>query len=159
MSRNISAALAMAILAGMSSNGFSADDPNPPTRPSYRPGTFYGNNDPKPEPKPVPKEKKESPAAPKVSPVDVAAQQSEKEMANYLRREQVCDRLALLAIQSGDAEQIRRVEELKERVFSVYKKRVSSFSNVQVTGNLEEDNSPTGLKDTNARPVTKGGAK
>lgn len=157
MRNHIQSAVALAFLVGSTVTALAADD-DPPPRPTYRPGTWMGSNNERPEPKPPVKEKKEPAPIPKISPIDLAAQKAEAEMNTYFRRQQACDRLAILALQSGDAEQIRRVEELKERVFSVYKKRVASLPISQGTGRSGETMNELGTP-VDGRGTSKGGAK
>ena len=59
---------------------------------------------------------------------DGAAALREREMATYLRRIQVCDKLKQFAMDANDMEQLRRIEQLEERVGRIYQKRTASLS-------------------------------
>jgi hypothetical protein len=54
-----------------------------------------------------------------------AAARHDRELANYLRRLDVCLELRQLAQQTGDAELERRVDQLESRAFEVYKQRMA----------------------------------
>jgi hypothetical protein len=150
------ARIALALMLGLATTGFAADeDTQPPPHASYRPGTWYDSSDPKPPP---PKVKKEPAAAPKPSPVEQLAQQTEQEWNACLRRQQVCDRLAELALKTDNAELSRRVEELKERVFAVYKKRMASLSGLGADGPPADGMKAPG-KEATSRVAVQGGAK
>ncbi len=69
-------------------------------------------------------DRSQSPAAS----ADGAAALREREMATYLRRIQVCDKLKQFAMDANDMEQLRRIEQLEERVGRIYQKRTASLS-------------------------------
>jgi hypothetical protein len=61
--------------------------------------------------------------SPGPSVVERAEAVRQRELKNYLRRIDVCDRLAQIAEDANDQQMVSQVEELKERVWAVYQQR------------------------------------
>ncbi len=59
---------------------------------------------------------------------ELASNVFDRESKACLRRMEVCDRLEICAEQAGDAEQVRRVQQLRERVFALYQQRTANLS-------------------------------
>jgi hypothetical protein len=58
-------------------------------------------------------------------PLNDAVSLLSKEQAKFLRRQQVCDRLRELALESGDAELERQAELLEQRAWWIYEQRTA----------------------------------
>lgn len=72
------------------------------------------------------------------APADLAASVRQKEWNAYWRRQEAADKLELLALQTGDEEQMRRIQQLKERIWSVYQKRTAQLSGTSAPSELDE---------------------
>jgi hypothetical protein len=59
---------------------------------------------------------------------EVPAALRAREKADYLRRLAVCDRLQIIATQSGDNELARKAEQLEHRAWEVYRQRTTNAS-------------------------------
>jgi hypothetical protein len=60
--------------------------------------------------------------------VELPATLRAREKADYLRRLAVCDRLQVIATQSGDNELARKAEQLEHRAWEVYRQRTTNSS-------------------------------
>jgi hypothetical protein len=52
----------------------------------------------------------------------------QRELKNYLRRIDVCDKLAQIAEDTNDQQLLSQVEEMKERVWAVYQQRTANLT-------------------------------
>jgi hypothetical protein len=121
--------IALALLIGLAAPVL-ADDQDAPRSggiSSWLFGGLFSNKPAATDAKPIiPVEERPFTAAP--APAAAASAVFERESNAYLRRIIVCDRLEILADQAGDAEQVRRVQQLKERAFAIYQQRTATLS-------------------------------
>jgi hypothetical protein len=64
----------------------------------------------------------------------------QRELKNYLRRIDVCDKLAQIAEDTNDQQLLSQVEEMKERVWAVYQQRTAHLT--PATASEAEDAAP-----------------
>ncbi len=72
------------------------------------------------------------------SPADLAASLREKELNAYWRRQEAALRLKTLALQANDEDQIRRIDQLMERIWTVYLKRTARLSGSPAGSEFDE---------------------
>ncbi len=70
---------------------------------------------------------------------DLTASLLDKEMNAFLRRQRVADRLAAMALEAGDDVQLRRINQLQDRIFAVYQQRTAHLSSSQAGTDPAED--------------------
>jgi hypothetical protein len=130
------AALLVGLSAGALALAGDADDVKPaPARPGWL-SRWFGGKPPAADkkdkkdkkPAPAPKDKKpgankDKEAAKKPPPANSPASLRGREMADYLRRLQVCDRLMQVAYDTHDEELQRQIEQLNERIWTTYQLR------------------------------------
>jgi hypothetical protein len=77
-----------------------------------------------------PEAKKEAADRPLAEPslVERAEAVRQRELKNYLRRIDVCDKLAQIAEDNNDQQMLSQVEEMKERVWAVYQQRTAHLT-------------------------------
>lgn len=106
--------------------------PKPPTDSDggwgwVNPKNWFGSKEKaKPAPKKDKKDTKKDVARrdpPLPSPAEEARQRQARAEADFWRRVEVCDKLREVAVRKDDADMLRRVEELSERVYAVYLQR------------------------------------
>ena len=119
--------MAAALVLGLAVSVAAAEDrddwPKPASSGSGLWGGVFGGKD-KPEAK---KEAADKPA-PGPSLVERAEAVRQRELKNYLRRIDVCDKLAQVAEDTNDQQLLSRVEEMKERVWAVYQQRTANLA-------------------------------
>lgn len=120
-------AMATALVLGLAVSVAAAeerdDGPKPASSGSGGWGGWFGGKD-KPEAK---KEAVDKPA-PGPSAAERAEAVRQLELKNYLRRIDVCDRLAQVAEDTNDQKLLSQVEEMKERVWAVYQQRTANLA-------------------------------
>jgi hypothetical protein len=87
------------------------------------------NPTPPPKPKkPAPKPDAVKPAAPKPAPVvDKHPVSADLEQKDFLRRLAVCDQLLKIAQDTHDEELERKVQQLNERAWAIYRRRIAAL--------------------------------
>jgi hypothetical protein len=119
-------AMATALVLGLAVSVAAAEEkddwPKPASSGSGGWGGWFGGKD-KPEAK---KEAADRPA-PGPSPAERAEVVRQLELKNYLRRIDVCDKLAQVAEDTNDQRLLSQVEEMKERVWAVYQQRTANL--------------------------------
>jgi hypothetical protein len=118
--------MAMALVLGLAVSLAAAqgrdDGPRPMASGSGRWSEWLSGKD-KPEAK---KEAVEKPSAgPSV--LERAEAVRQRELKNYLRRIDVCDKLAQIAEDTNDPQLLNEIEEIKERVWAVYQQRTANL--------------------------------
>lgn len=108
-------AAAWAALLPLAERAGAADTPSA----EAKPGWFQRMAGPAPKPVTPPK--------PLPHPAEVAATQQSQEMASYLRRAAVCDRIRQIAMESGDDALMKQADALDKQAFNVYQQRVSNL--------------------------------
>jgi hypothetical protein len=73
------------------------------------------------------------------SAAELAASQRALEEAALLRRDDVCDRLMEIAMQTNNAELANRAEQLKQKAWEVYLKRTANLPSVTQAANSDLD--------------------
>jgi len=100
-------------------------------------GSWFGRKD-KPVENKAQLQKDNQPVVAAPAAADSAANVFAREWDAYFRRIAVCDRLESYALQAGDNEAVRRVQQLKERVDAIYKQRTASLSGKPATSAIDE---------------------
>ncbi len=135
MRRRMSAGIALALLLGLAASVRGADpDPSTSGGWSWMPSWLGGKK------KPAPKKEPELQVLekPRPTPEDPASNLRQKEANAFYRRQEALDKLELLAFQAGDEEQIRRIHQLKDRIWAVYLKRTASLSTSPAGAEMDE---------------------
>ena len=134
----LAAALAASAAAAQSADGDLRS--MPAKQPMWWDGWFAAPAA-KPAPPPKPDAAKPDAAKPDAAkpmpgptPAETAAAARKRELAVFLRRQEVCDRLQQIAVQNGDTEMERRVDELNARAWLIYQQRTGAAA-----GGLGED--------------------
>jgi hypothetical protein len=124
--------LTAALALGAAAAGAAAQEPAPADTPAESgwklgwPFRWFGGKKPEAK-KPAPKE-----PAPKVEDTEPqkalqsAAARLEHEMAELKRRQDVCDKLRTIGIQTGDEALVRRAEQLDQRAWALYQQRTGA---------------------------------
>jgi hypothetical protein len=127
--------IALAVLLGLAMPVLAADQDAPASSNWW--GSWFGGKDKPAEKKPQ-LQKDDQPAVPIPAAGDSAATVFTREWDAYFRRIAVCDRLESYALQAGDNEAVRRVQQLKERVDVLYKERTANLSGKPATSAIDE---------------------
>ena len=124
--------LTAALALGAAAAGAAAQEPGPgdaPAESGWKIGwlaRLFGSKKTdakKPAPKgPAPKVEDTEPQ----KALESAAAQLERERAELKRRQDVCDKLRLIGLRSGDETLIRRADQLDERAWALYKQRTGA---------------------------------
>ena|SRR5581483_9818057 len=118
------AAFVVAGLIGGTAAAADDDDDAPKKQSTWHfgPTGRYGKPKPVQEHKPEPPKKADkTPAPPPPSP----AVNRQREFNAYLRRMDACDRLYEIGLANGDEAMLRRVDQLKERVWAIYQEKTN----------------------------------
>jgi hypothetical protein len=119
--------MAAALVLGLAVSAAAAEDrddwPKPASSGSGSWGGWFGSKD-----KPEAKKQATDRPAPGPSPVERAEAVRQRELKDYLRRIDVCDKLAQVAEDTNDQQLLSRVEEMKERVWAVYQQRTANLA-------------------------------
>jgi len=145
----MSGGIALALLLGLAGHVLAADpDTSTSGGWSWMPSWLGGTK------KPAPRKEPELQVLekPKPTAADLAAGLREKEWNAMWRRQQAADKLELLATEAGDEEQVRRIQQLKERIFAIYQKRTARLSDNPGSSEMDEGLLEKNLGTTSRRP-------
>jgi hypothetical protein len=120
------AVLAVALAASAAAQDAGDLRSMPPKTPAWWDGWFKA-----PAAKPAADKKPDGdrpPAGP--TPADAAAATRKRELAAYLRRQAVCDRLLQVAVQNNDDDLYRQAQALDARAWEVYQRRTAGVPGV-----------------------------
>jgi pyruvate/2-oxoglutarate dehydrogenase complex dihydrolipoamide acyltransferase (E2) component len=126
----MTAALALGLGAGRAAAQEPGGDPGTAgSKPGFFGRLFGKKADPPKAAAPAPTKDKEAAKADESRPATVAdeaaaVQAREKEI--FFRRQQVCDKLKLIAADAGDEDLMRRAEQLHDRAWALYEKRTGA---------------------------------